>query len=118
MPEMSVVRFTESDVIVASALLSTMGLYQFDNGKTNDAYIEAGGTTYHHTGSTNFEALEAAYSNVNNGTKFYWSVGSGYGQATWSQLLGYDASTSAQGDATDGNYDYRDGTSGWGFYHQ
>ena len=119
MPEMSVVRFTESDVIVASSVLKTAALYQFDNGGTNDAYIEAGGTTYYHTGSTNFDALEAAYSNVNDDTKFYWDVGAEqYGQATFSQLLGYDAGTSAQGNATDGNYDYRYGNSGWGFYHQ
>lgn len=117
MPEMSVVRFTESDVIVASTL-TRVGLYDFDNAKTNDAYVQIGQTIYHHTGSHNFDDLTNDYSNFNNSTKFYWDVGEGYGQADWSQLLGYDASTSASGNYTDGTYEYRNGNSGWGFYHQ
>lgn len=120
MPEMDVVRFQESDVIVASSFLSSVGLYQFDNGATNDAYIEADGKTYHHTGSPNFDDAEVAFSNLNGSTKFYWSVSGGhdYGQATFDQLLGYDAGTSAQSGATDGIYGYKNGDSGWGFYHQ
>jgi len=120
MPEMDVVRFQESDVIVASSFLSSVGLYKFDNGQTNDAYIVANGTEYHHTGQYNFDDAEADFSNLNGSTKFYWNVSGGhaYGQATFDQLLGYDAGTSAQGDATDGIYCYQNGDSGWGFYHQ
>ena len=42
-PEMEVVRFSESDVIVAS---STLGLMNMNNGTKDDIYISSGGKNY------------------------------------------------------------------------
>ena len=120
MPEMNVVRFTESDVIVASGkTLTSMYCMNFDNTSTGDAYVVVGSDTYRRTGSPNFSDLDAAYSNLTNSTKIYWDDGKGgYGQSDWSAFQQMDSNTSASGQHTDGTFVWRTGDYGLAFYKQ
>lgn len=59
-PEMEVVRFSESDVIVAS---STLGLMNMNNGTKDDIYISSGGKNY--TVKDFKDTLEALSGHVN-----------------------------------------------------
>lgn len=49
--EMTVVRFTESDVIVASSPVYTAYTFGFNNEIANDAYVKFQGGTYHDNAS-------------------------------------------------------------------
>ena len=86
MPEMSVVRFTESDVIVASA---GFRLIQYGNGVEGDGYVLYNNQKYgtRQPGGSSFPtALYDDFNNDNPGvgfsddTNFHWQNGSG----TWS----------------------------------
>lgn len=110
MPEMSVVRFNESDVIVASTELQRITLNNFGNGHANDASVTIGSDTYGNQQSSGYRYSDASalYYNFNGNTQFKWDRNDGSGQNTFAQLLGFDTgSTSNSG--VDGEY-YWNGT--------
>ena len=116
MPEMSVVRFNESDVIVASPIAKTITLVRYgDSGEhaSNNGYIKIDGVGY---GVSQRHSLEQAYDMYDNfdlGTMFHWnrtnSEGTGSGNSTFSGILEFDNSTGGSRPGLDGVYYWRDG---------
>lgn len=119
MPEMSVVRFTESDVICASTLAKTMRLIAFADGEMNNAKVEIDGNPYSRTGSPSFDDAYAHFYNLSGSTMFYWDTSTGHGYGSFNTIMGYDNSTDADGGSVDTTYTWNpNGSSGAGFYHQ
>ena len=102
MPEMSVVRFTESDVIVASGtiLLQSITLNKYGDGQNNNASITIGGITYgNQQGGRPYSDAYSIYSNLDDSTEFKFTGG----QNTFSQIQGFDTGSTSN-TSVDGDY--------------
>ena len=100
--EMEVVRFTESDVIVASGdvLLQSITLNRFGDGQNNNASITIGDITYggQQSGHPYSEAF-SIYSNFDNNTQFKHTGG----QSVFSSIYNLDTDGSTN-PSVDGSY--------------
>lgn len=111
MPEMRVVRFNESDVIVAS-----FSLHNYGDGKAHNAYVSYNGRHYgNYSGSgRTYDDLFTQFSAENPGT-FNSETGFGWGDQSYvafSVIMGYDNSDAKSG--VDGSYNWNGTT----FDHQ
>lgn len=119
MPEMSVVRFNESDVIVASAVPNSFSVKYFNNGEKNDGVIITGNTTYGYPASG-----ASGISNIFE-SPFY---GSGrdimtredhLGHTALDYLISNEGSTGWTADgAMDGYYEYNSRTNAYDWIRQ
>ena len=108
MPDMDVVRFQESDVIVASTATKLM-LVNYGDATRLNGYVKINGIGY---GATQEHTLEEAYSkfgNFNEGTSFSWDREGGDGTNTFSAILEGDNRTGGETPGLDGVYYWRDG---------
>ena len=105
MPEMSVVRFNESDVIVASRSLT---LHKYGDGSRGNAYVTYNGITYgtqQQAGGSFPDNLYQAFNgdklgaNFNGSTDFHWE-GDSTQNFTW--IIGQDNTNSTS--SVDGTY--------------
>lgn len=110
MPEMSVVRFTESDVIVASSPVGPMqmALRKYGDGTPGNGYVEYMGRHYGSTQSTTVGDVNAFYEafNANNDTSIGDSTSVGYssGYIDFHAVLGFDNSDTVN--TVDGVYEW------------
>ena len=110
MPEMSVVRFNESDVIVAS--VGSFTLNKFLDGSKNNAYVDYNGHIYGYTQSGGSGFPDNLYDvfNANNpsvgfsgDSQFHWLNSNGiWSTARFSEIIGYDETTNSG--SVDGTY--------------
>ena len=115
MPEMSVVRFDESDVICAS-IVTRMELFRYGDGNTSpNGYVKINGVNYGVNQRNSLDQAYARFDNFDTSTHFHW----GSSENTFYSILEGDNTTLVD-EGRDGVYTYenRGDASGWGFYHQ
>lgn len=110
MPEMSVVRFTESDVIVAS--IRSFTLHKYGDGQKGNAYVDYDGNIYGTTQPGGGSFPESLYNdfNANNpgvnfsgSSDFHWgSDESGWSTQNFDWIIGQDNTDSSS--SVDGTY--------------
>ncbi len=109
MPEMDVVRFQESDVIVASA--GSFTLVKYGNGKSGDAYVAYNGTNYgtQQPGGGSFpQSLYDAFNannpgvNFSGSSDFHWESEAGWSTQNFDWIVGQDNTDSTS--SVDGTY--------------
>lgn len=107
MPEMNVVRFTESDVIVASAIPNSFSMKYFNNGEKNDGVIIVGNTTYGYPASGQSGITDIFSSPFYGSGREIMTRTDHQGHTSFDYLISNEGSTGWTADgAVDGYYEY------------